>query len=170
MFKVGDKVREIHRNVGESRYFYTNGKSVSEIVKINDDRLNIKILHAWSLDQVGTKVWVDASRMELIEEKVEPKVSDKSSEKATIKKEVEVYITDRAAKDGVGCGEYFFKEERGYEGRLIKAKLTFEVPNRKIEITEQDLRRALKIADTKLAKGDGDFDENVYQELFKESK
>jgi hypothetical protein len=83
MFKVGDKVREIHRNVGESRYFYTNGKSVSEIVKINDDRLNIKILHAWSLDQVGTKVWVDASRMELIEEKVEPKVEENRFDKFT---------------------------------------------------------------------------------------
>ena len=97
MFKVGDKVREIHRNVGESRFFYTNNKSVSEIVKIKDDRLLIKILHTWSLDQVGTKVFVDASRMELIEEKVEPKVAT-TFPKATKKEEFNIEI-----REGIGC-------------------------------------------------------------------
>jgi hypothetical protein len=153
-YKLGDVYKCIYSIDNNSDYpIYIEGDIYPVIIGASGNLGINDNMGEFSMCRTGS------SKFELVEAKV-----------ATIQKEVEVYITKYAAINGKGCGEYFFEEEGGYEQCLIKAKITFEVPNRKIEITEQDLRRALKIADTKLAKGDGNYDENVYQELFKESK
>ena len=62
------------------------------------------------------------------------------------------------------------KYRREWVGDPIMAKLIIEIPEKKIEITESQLRSALQVADRRLAKGDGHYDENVVEWLFGDKK